>query len=194
MDDRIDEAFGAVNRANFVPRELRGSVDIDAPLPIGFGQTISQPYTVRLMLQWLDPQPGEKILDVGSGSGWTTALLSHLVGSKGRVYAVERIPELVEFGQENCERAGVKNARFFTAGDEFGLPDEAPFDRILVSASADKLPQELIDQLKVGGPSTGSGQAKMVIPVHNDILEITKKSDKDSNIKKHPGFVFVPLL
>ncbi len=194
MDDRIDEAFGAVNRANFVPRELRGSVDIDAPLPIGFGQTISQPYTVRLMLQWLDPQPGEKILDVCSGSGWTTALLSHLVGSKGRVYAVERIPELVEFGQENCERAGVKNARFFTAGDEFGLPDEAPFDRILVSASADKLPQELIDQLKVGGPSTGSGQAKMVIPVHNDILEITKKSDKDSNIKKHPGFVFVPLL
>jgi len=184
--DRIDKAFEAVDRANFVPKELRVSVDIDAPLPIGYGQTISQPYTVRLMMEWLNPQPDEKVLDVGSGSGWTTALLSHLVGPKGQVYGVERIPELVEFGQENCERIGVKNARFFTAGDEFGLPDEAPFERILVSASADELPQELVDQLKIGG--------KMVIPVHNDILEITKKSDKDLVIKKHEGFVFVPLL
>lgn len=184
--DRIDEAFEAVDRANFVPKDLRGLVDVDAPLPIGFGQTNSQPYTVRLMLEWLDAQPGEKVLDVGSGSGWTTALLAYLVGLKGRVYAVERVPELVEFGQENCQRARVKNARFFTAGDEFGLPEEVPFDRILVSASADELPQELIDQLKVGG--------KMVIPAQNDILEITKKSAANLNIEKHEGFAFVPLL
>lgn len=184
--DRIDEAFEAVDRANFVPQKLREAVDIDAPLPIGYGQTNSQPYTVRLMLQWLDPRFGEKILDVGSGSGWTTALLAHLVGPKGKVYAVERVPELVEFGQENCQRAKVKNARFFTAGNEFGLSEEAPFDRILVSASADKLPPELVDQLKIGG--------KMVIPVQNDILEITKKSAVDLNIKKHEGFAFVPLL
>lgn len=184
--NRIDEVFETVDRANFVPKELRGSAGIDAPLPIGHGQTISQPYTVGLMLQWLNPQFGEKILDVGSGSGWTTALLSHLVGPKGRVYAVERIPELVEFGRENCERIGVKNAKFFTAGEEFGLPEEAPFKRILVSASADGLPKELVDQLKVGG--------KMVVPVQNDILEIIKKSATDLNIKKHEGFVFVPLL
>lgn len=175
-----------VDRANFVPKDLRGSADIDAPLPIGYGQTNSQPYTVRLMLRWLDPQPGDKVLDVGSGSGWTTALLAYLVGSKGWVYAVERVPELVEFGEENCQRTGVKNARFFTAGDEFGLPKEAPFDRILVSASADELPPELVDQLKIG--------AKMVIPVQNDILEITKKSAGDLDIKRHPGFAFVPLL
>lgn len=185
-DDKIDQAFEAVDRANFVPKKLHESVDIDAPLPIGYGQTISQPYTVELMLEWLDPQSGQKIMDVGSGSGWTTALLAHLVGPKGQVYAVERVPELVEFGQENCDRIGIKNARFFTAGDEFGLPDEAPFDRILVSASADKLPRELVDQLRVGG--------KMVIPVQNDILEITKKSATDLDIKKHEGFVFVPLL
>ena len=184
--DRIDQAFEVVDRANFVPKELRDAVDIDAPLPIGYGQTNSQPYTVRLMLEWLDPQPGEKILDVGSGSGWTTALLAHLVGAKGWVYAVERIPELVEFGQDNAERTGVKNASFFQAGDEFGLPEEAPYDRILVSASADQLPQELIDQLKVGG--------KMVIPVQHDILEITKKTKEDLDIKKHGGFAFVPLL
>ncbi len=184
--DRIDEAFEAVDRANFVPRELRESVDIDAPLPIGYGQTNSQPYTVRMMLEWLGAMPGDKVLDVGSGSGWTTALLSHLVGPKGRIYAVERVPELVEFGQENCQRLGIENAHFFTAGNEFGMPDEAPYERILVSASADELPQELVDQLKVGG--------KMVIPVYEDILEITKKSKSDLDIKKHPGFVFVPLL
>ncbi len=184
--DRITEAFEAMDRAKFVPEELRSAVDVDAPLPIGYGQTNSQPYTVRLMLEWLNPQPGEKILDLGSGSGWTTALLAYLVGPKGRVYAVERIPELVEFGQENCERTGVKNARFFQAGDEFGLVDEAPFDRILVSASADELPQKLVDQLKIGG--------KMVIPVQNDILEITKKYKGELNIKRHGGFAFVPLL
>lgn len=184
--DQVNEVFEAVDRANFVPKNLREAVDIDAPLPIGYGQTISQPYTVRLMLEWLNPCPGDKILDVGSGSGWTTALLAHLVGPKGQVYAVERVPELVEFGQENCDRIGIKNAQFFTAGDEFGLPEEAPFDRILVSASADKMPRELIDQLKIGG--------KMVIPVQNDILEITKKSAGDLDIKKHEGFVFVPLL
>lgn len=185
-NDEIDQAFEAIDRANFVPKKLRESVDVDAPLPIGYGQTISQPYTVELMLGWLDPQSGQKIMDVGSGSGWTTALLAHLVGPKGQVCAVERVPELVEFGQENCDRIGIKNAQFFTAGDEFGLPDEAPFDRILVSASADKLPRELIDQLRVGG--------KMVIPVQNDILEITKVSAGDLDIKKHEGFVFVPLL
>src|SRR3972149_11000846 len=111
--DRIDQAFEVVDRANFVPKELRDAVDIDAPLPIGYGHTNSQPYTVRLMLEWLDPQPGEKILDVGSGSGWTTALLAHLVGPKGWVYAVGRIPELVEFGQDNAEGIGVKKAGFF---------------------------------------------------------------------------------
>lgn len=186
MADRITEAFEAIDRANFLPPDMKHAAEFDSPIPIGYGQTNSQPYTVRLMLEWLDPRPGEKILDVGSGSGWTTALLAYLVGPKGRVYAVERVPELVEFGRQNAERAGVKNAEFYPAGEEFGLPDEAPFDRILVSASADELPQELIDQLKVGG--------KMVIPVQNDILEITKKTRGDLDIKKHPGFVFVPLL
>ena len=166
--------------------DSRHLADVDNAMPIGHGQTISQPYTVRLMLKWLDPQPGEKILDVGSGSGWTTALLSYLVGSKGKIYAVERIPELLKFGRENNKRFDTKNAQFFPAGKKFGLPEHAPFDRILVSASPDELPQELVEQLKVGG--------KMVIPVQNDILEITKKSKNDIEIKKHPGFVFVPLI
>lgn len=184
--DPIDKAFDQVDRSQFVLPELTDSADLDMPLPIGFGQTISQPTTVRLMLGWLEPQLGDKVLDVGSGSGWTTALLAHLVGPSGKVYAVELVPELVEFGRQNCQKLGLKNVRFCQAGQKYGLPKEAPFERILVSAAAEKLPTGLIDQLNVGG--------KMVIPVRNDILEIEKTSAKDTETRVHPGFVFVPLI
>ncbi len=120
---KIDEAFQAIDRINFLRDATKGKAEIDAPVSIGYGQTNSQPTTVRLMLEWLDPQDGEKILDVGSGSGWTTALLAKLVGSAGKVYAVEKMPELVTFGAENCKRAGIYNVRFFEAGDTFGLPE-----------------------------------------------------------------------
>src|SRR4051812_49232849 len=103
--DPIEQAFESVSRKNFVPEDLADRVLIDAPLPIGFGQTISQPTTVKMMLEWLGPQAGDKVLDVGSGSGWTTALLSHLVGPKGQVYAVELVPQLVDFGRQNAQRA-----------------------------------------------------------------------------------------
>lgn len=125
------------------------AADADVPLPIGCGQTISQPSTVQLMLEWLGPRAGEKILDVGSG--WTTALLAHAVGSKGRVYAVEIVPELVEMERDNCARAGMRNASFFQAGDRIGLPEHATYDRILVSASAERVPNDLRRQLKVAG-------------------------------------------
>jgi protein-L-isoaspartate(D-aspartate) O-methyltransferase len=113
-------------------------------------------------------------------------LLSYIVSPKGSVYAVERIPELVEFGRDNCEKAGAKNASFHQAGDKYGLAEYAPFDRILVSASADKTPQELINQLRPGG--------KLVLPVHNSIFEISKQQNNKTEAIEHPGFVFVPLL
>ena len=184
--DPLEEAFAKVGRKHFVPQELVDSVGLDVPLPIGFGQTISQPTTVKMMLGWLEPQPGDKILDVGSGSGWTTALLAHLVGPKGKVFAVERIPELLHFGKQNVAKLNYQNIKFFKAGKKFGLPTQAPYDRILVSASAKKLPEELIDQLKPEG--------KLVIPVGYDILEIEKLPDGRADIITHPGFVFVPLI
>jgi protein-L-isoaspartate(D-aspartate) O-methyltransferase len=125
-------------------------------------------------------------LDVGSGSGWTSVLLAHIVGPKGRVYAVERIPELVKFGRDNARRAGVTNAEFYQAGEAYGLPGHAPYERILVSASADELPRVLLEQLQIGG--------KLVIPIGHDILEITKHGRDDFTTRLHPDFAFVPLL
>lgn len=183
--DRIEQAFNRVPRSNFLPAAMQEQARQNRALPIGFGQTNSQPYTVECMLRWLDPAPGQKILDVGSGSGWTSALLSVIVGEKGTVYAVEKIPELVGFGRENCQRLGLTNVIFFEAGKVLGLPQHAPYDRILVSASAREVPSELLEQLKPFG--------RLVVPVRNDILEITKTTGEIETIT-HSGFVFVPLI
>jgi protein-L-isoaspartate(D-aspartate) O-methyltransferase len=181
----VSKAFAEVDRADFVLSGYRNSADLDIPLPISEGQTISQPTTVQMMLKWLDVRPGDKVLDVGSGSGWTTALLAKIVGTKGEVYAVERIPELKRFGEKNCQKAGIKNIKFFLAGNRLGLPKFAPFDRILVSAAAKKLPNSLINQLKIGG--------KLVIPIENSVFEIKKRKSKLESIE-HRGFIFVPLI
>lgn len=186
MDDRIDIAFKKVPRENFLPEPAKSRADIDAPVAIGYGQTNSQPYTVRLMLGWLDARPGQKVLDVGSGSGWTTALLAELVGQTGEVHAVEKLPQLVKFGQNNVSKLGYENVQFHQAGKKFGWPGAAPYDRILVSASAQQLPPEPLEQLKVGG--------KIVIPVQTSILVIDKTGPDDYDTKEHPGFAFVPLV
>jgi len=111
----IDNAFKKIRRDKFVQESDRDIAHIDTALSIGYGQTISQPSTVRMMLEWLDARPGHKVLDVGSGSGWTSALLAEIVGTEGRVFAVEKIPELVEIGRENCKKAGVMAVTFFEA-------------------------------------------------------------------------------
>lgn len=161
--------------------------DVDAAVPIGFGQTISQPSTVAQMLLWLEPLAGQTILDVGSGSGWTTALLAYLVGRKGSVYAVERIPKLKTFGEKNCQTYGCTNVQFYLASNRLGLPQCAPYDRILVNAAAhNEIPQALIDQLAPNG--------KIVIPVNHSIFELKKTNGKIAYSRQHYGFSFVPLV
>ena len=183
---RIIRAFEKIDRADFVRSDYAFEVYEDYPLPIGHGQTISQPTTVAFMIELLSPQEGDKILDVGSGSGWTTALLSEIVGQSGGVYGLERIPELVDFGRNNLKKYKFKNAEIFQAGEALGLPDKAPFDRILVSAGADELPKKLLEQLKIGGI--------MIIPIGDSIFKIIKTTDKEIKKEEYKGFVFVPLI
>jgi|SRR3989344_831470 len=188
--DLIIEAFSEIDRVEFVPENFQHDAGADIPLPIGHGQTISQPLTVAVMMELLDPQRGHKILDVGSGSGWTTALLCYIAGKKGHVTAVERIAELCEKGKSNVEKYGFITrdniAEFHHEDGTQGYAPNAPYDRILVSASADEIPGALKEQLAVGG--------KMVIPVYNSLWYVEKKSDTEFYTEEYPGFSFVPLV
>ena len=181
-----EEAFLFMDRKKFILPEYFGMTYDNHALSIGHEQTISQPYTVAFMLQLLQAQKGEKILDIGSGSGWTTALLSYIVGKNGFVYGIEIIPELVKFGQKNLSKFEIKNAEIFLVDKKvLNLPKKILFDRILVSASAKKFPKKLLEQIRIGGV--------IVIPILNSILKITKTSKTKIIEKKFPGFVFVPL-
>jgi protein-L-isoaspartate(D-aspartate) O-methyltransferase len=137
------------------------------------------------MLRLLDVRAGQRVLDVGSGSAWTTALLAHLVGATGEVIGVEVVPELVSFGRGNLAAVGVP-ARVEPAGEgTLGLPDEAPFDRILVSAEAGTLPLSLVEQLVVGGV--------LVVPVAGVMHEVRRTAGRP-DVVRHGGYSFVPLV
>ncbi len=182
----IIDAFREIDRKYFVPESFEEHIYVDAPLPIGNNQTISQPSTVAFMLEKLEPGEGDKVLDIGSGSGWTTALLCHIVGEKGSVTGLERMDALVEQGEENLSKFHFgSHCRIQRAGEKLGLPGEQ-FDRILVSASADEIPEELFLQLKVGGI--------LVIPVRNSIFKFKKISEDNIEREEFYGFVFVPLI
>lgn len=186
MTPAVDAAFAAVRRADFLPRAYRGRAADDRPLPIGHGATNSQPTTVRNMLELLDVPPGARVLDVGSGSGWTTALLAFLVTSEGRVHGLELVPELVVRGRRNLAPYGFAWASIDQAAPgEPGHAEGAPYDRILVSAEARSLPASLVDQLAVGG--------RMVIPVTGR-LSVVEREDGGSVTERRVGhYSFVPL-
>ena len=183
---RLVDAFLRCDRILFVPDELRHEAYGDYPLPIGEGQTISQPTTVAIMLELLRPEEGNKVLDIGSGSGWTTALLASEVGEEGFVEGIERVASLVEYGRNALQRARITNASIEQADpDTLGKPHHR-FDRILVSASAPRMPRTLLDQLKPGGI--------LVIPVRESVWRITKRPDGLIESFELPGFRFVPLI
>lgn len=185
-DQRTSHAFEIVKRADFLPPEIRQYAPEDEALPIGHGQTNSQPYTVKFMLGLLNLQTGEKVLDVGSGSGWTTTLLAYLVGKGGGVVGVEIVPDLVEFGRTNLSKYNFSWAKIVQAGSGLGYKSDSPYDKILVSASSNEIPEALLDQLKPGG--------RMVIPVGNSIFSVDKTSFGKIVAHEYPGFVFVPLV
>lgn len=196
MGTSVATAMALVDRAAFLPRAERHRAGHDGPLPLGHGQTCSQPRTVADMLELLDVRPGHRVLDVGSGSGWTTALLAVLAGPSGSVRGVERVPELVASGREALARFLAGPAlRGRTAPASIGpalpgvlgLPDEAPFDRVLVSAEPPVLPAELVAQLAGGGV--------LVIPVAGRMLRVVRDEDEPApTVTEHGWYRFVPLV
>jgi protein-L-isoaspartate(D-aspartate) O-methyltransferase len=208
---KIIEAFRRIKRVDFLPEEMKDLAELNEALPIGYGQTISQPLVVAFMIEQLQPQPGDKILDIGSGSGWTTALLAYIVSSpgnpkseilnpkqiqnskfkiqKGKIIAIEVIPELKEFGEKNVAKYNFLEkgiVEFILSDGSKGYKKEAPFDKILASASAENLPLCWKEQLKIGG--------QIVTPIGSSIWLFIKKSATEFEEIEYPGFVFVPLI
>ena len=183
--DAVDRAFAEVPREAFLPPSQRHAASYDGPLPIGHGQTNSQPSTVKAMLRLLDVRPGQKVLDVGCGSGWTTALLAHLTGPTGRVLGVELEPDLVVLGTSHLDALDYPWASIHEATPGLlGLPGAAPYHRILVSAMARELPDDLVSQLHSGGV--------MVIPVQGTMLRVGC-SMRGRQVTRHGSYRFVPL-
>lgn len=189
---RIIDAFKKIDRVNFIPDELKDEAYVDAPLPIGFGQTISQPLTVAFMIELLAPERGDKILEIGSGSGWQTAILAEIIGpatAGGKVFGVEVIDSLFELGRKNIEKykfISEKRVEFFLGDGSLGLAEFAPVDKIIAAASAASVPRAWKDQLKIGG--------RIVAPVLNSIFLLIKKDENQFQESEFPGFAFVPLV
>ena len=176
----------AVPSAGFLPQDQRAHGHRDAPLSIGHGQTNSQPTTVRQMLELLDVRAGDHVLDVGSGSAWTTALLGHLTGPTGTVTGVERVPDLVAFGAANLFATGMPWVHVEPAvPGELGVAAGGPYQRILVSAQATALPRELVHQLAPGGV--------LVIPVSGRMLRVRADVGGPA-VEAHGYYRFVPLV
>src|SRR5580700_1854229 len=185
-DMRVLDAMLRVPRHEFVPETDRHRAYEDSPLPIGDGQTISQPYVVALMLESLQLTPNDKVLEVGTGSGYVTALLAELAA---QVFSIERHPALAENARKVLAARGYSNVRVFTGDGTLGLPAAAPFDAILVSAAAPSLPSTLLTQLRDGG--------RMIIPVGTEDsqqLQFIRMVNGQAVISLRELVRFVPLV
>lgn len=188
----IERALRKADRATFVPDVYTQEAYKDAALPIGSAATISQPYTVVFMLELLRARAGDHVMDVGSGSGWQTALLADLVGTHGRVYAIEIVPELCIMQRDNLSHFPDLQARtrFFCQNAYGGLPDVAHeiggFDGIIVAAQVRDVPLPWRQQLKTGG--------RLIYPKLSAIFKETKNADGSFETERYPGFAFVPFV
>jgi len=184
-DARVLRAMSSVPRQLFVPEELKHAAYADGPLPIGHGQTISQPYIVALMTQLVDPKPESKALDVGTGSGYQAAVLAELCE---KVYGIEIVKPLADTAKQRLDEVGYENVTVRHGDGYGGWPEHAPFDVIIVAAAPDHVPQALIDQLAPGG--------RLVIPVgrfYQELIYIEKQTDGTVRRKSVAGVAFVPM-
>jgi protein-L-isoaspartate(D-aspartate) O-methyltransferase len=181
---RVLDAMRKVPRHEFVPEAMRLGAYADTPLPIGYNQTISQPYIVAYMTEALDLQPAHKVLEIGTGSGYQAAILGELAKE---VYTIEIVAPLAARARETLERLGYTNVHVRTGNGYLGWPEQAPFDRVMVTAAPESVPQPLIDQLKVGG--------LMAIPVGvgDQELRILRRTEKGLETLRTLPVRFVPM-
>ncbi len=183
----VMEAMGRVPREEFVPADMADRAYDNRPLPIGQGQTISQPFIVALMTDLLDPEPGDRVLEVGTGCGYQAAVLAEVVGE---VWSIETIPELGNAAAQRLARLGYDNVHVRIGDGSQGWPEEAPFDGILVTAAAPEIPEALVEQLEPGG--------RMVIPVGGggmgqDLRVVSKDAEGEVSSRSVLPVAFVPL-
>lgn len=184
-DPRVLEAMKQVERHLFIPPELAEFAYLDRPVPIGEGQTISQPYMVAFMTELLDLKPDDRVLEIGTGSGYQAAVLARLAA---KVYSIEIIPSLRERADQLLKELGIQNVVTRTGDGFLGWPQEAPFDRIIVTASPPEVPKPLLEQLAVGG--------RMVIPVgegNEQVLRLIQKTKSGIEQKEVLPVRFVPM-
>ncbi len=186
-DERVLKAIEETKRELFITKNIEKDAYGNYPLPIGYGQTISQPYTVAFMIELLDIRPGNTILEIGCGSGYNAAVMSLLVEKKGKIYSVEIIKELCNFAEKNFKKAGIKNVSVANADGYFGYNKAAPYDRIIITAGCPHIPKELLNQLCKNGI--------LVMPLTKYFGETMIKvvKDKELNISEFGSFAFVPL-
>jgi len=186
-DERLLAAMSTVPRHEFVSQQNWNEAYADHPIPIAEKQTTSQPYMIAAMIQAAEIKPEDRVLEIGAGSGYQTALLAELAR---QVFAVERYSSLAETAQKTLERLGYRNAKIVTADGSLGLPEAAPYDAIIVSAAAPRIPQALVDQLAVGG--------RLLIPVgeaDQQVLQLVQRNaDGNTTVRTLEGCRFVPLI
>ncbi|MBT8172481.1 MAG: protein-L-isoaspartate(D-aspartate) O-methyltransferase [Nitrosopumilus sp.] len=186
-DNNVEDAFRNIPRHEFVPESELEYAYNNEPLLIKNKQTISQPGVVSRMTEWLDVRKGQKILEIGTGSGWQAAILSYLVG-EGTVYSVERHTELVKFAQENLKKLNLENVHVVLGDGSVGFAKESPYDRIIITAACTEIPLPLIEQLKEDG--------LIIAPVGDSsqsLVLLQKTSKGIVEIKNESHYVFVPL-
>ncbi len=182
-------AFEVIKREDFVPPALKGVAYDDIPLPILRGKTISQPTTVMMMTNALELEDGNKVFEVGTGSGYQSAIIATIVGPKGKVISAEVLPELVHFAKMNLMKARIKNVEVHEADGSRGWPSEAPFDRIILTAACKEFPKPLIEQLKVDGIIVGPvGDAH-----EQEMVKGIKREDGTLALEFLGQFLFSPL-
>ena len=187
-EDNVESAFRNIPRHEFVPESELDYAYYNEPLPIMKNQTISQPGVVSRMTEWLDVKRGQNILEIGTGSGWQSGILSYLIGD-GAVFSIELHPELVKFAQENLKKLKIKNVHVILGDGSIGYAKESPYDRIIITAACTEIPLPLLEQLKEDG--------LLLAPVGDasQSLILLKKTSKGIvEIKNQSNYVFVPLL